>query len=124
MSYSIALSNPALPGSKTFLIILYNKYLRPNPPEPITEIPSTSDVVEAARNLIASDLATQWKAGKTFDVKLASNATIRKVPTYSRKVGQKGETWFMRVTQHDKEDGSFDEFWQGLGVDHAEHEAQ
>ncbi|KAG9026628.1 hypothetical protein FRB95_008655 [Tulasnella sp. JGI-2019a] len=102
MSYTLALANPAIPES----------------------IPSSSDVILAARALIESDLETEWKKGKLFPVKLSSGST-RDVQTFSRKVGDARETWFMRISEHDvTQDGTFDEFWNGLGVDHAQHEAQ
>ncbi|KAG8844947.1 hypothetical protein FRB96_002782 [Tulasnella sp. 330] len=100
MSYSLALANPATPEN----------------------IPLASDVISAASTLIKSDPATAWKKGKVFSI--SANGKVAPVRTFSKKVGVSGETWFMRVSEHDAQDGSFDEFWGGIGVDHAVHESQ
>jgi len=60
--------------------------------------------------------------GKTFNV-ITHGGRTKEVRTYARKEG--GETWFMRVSEHDTaEDGTFDDFWSRLGVNHAENEAR
>jgi len=82
--------------------------------KPVTPdtIPPSADVVAAAKAIFPDTV--QWKAGKKYVDDL--------VQTYSAKIN--GATWFARTSFHGPEDGSFDEFWNGLGVDHATHEAE
>jgi len=82
--------------------------------QPVTSdtIPSSADVLAAAKAIFPDTV--QWKSGKKYIDGL--------VQTYSAKIN--GATWFARTSFHGAEDGSFDDFWGGLGVDHAVHEAE
>ncbi len=45
--------------------------------------------------------------------------------TFSRPKGSKdGAGWHLRVSEHTKEDATFDEFWSKLGLNKAENEMQ
>ena len=58
-----------------------------------------------------------WKQGKSYHHNL--------VKTSHRKKGPKdGAAWYARVSEHDKEDATFEEFWNKLGEDKAENEMQ
>ena len=58
-----------------------------------------------------------WKQGKTYQ--------HNKVKTFSRSKGPKdGAGWYCRVSEHTKEDATFDEFWSKLGENKAENEMQ
>ena len=63
------------------------------------------------------DTTTTWKQGKSYQ----KNA----VKTFHRSKGPKdGAAWYCRVSEHTKEDATFDEFWSKLGQDKAENEMQ
>lgn len=56
-----------------------------------------------------------WKQGKSF-----INGTVR---TYSRmKAPSDVAGWHCRVSEHTKEEATFDEFWRKLGENKAENE--
>lgn len=79
----------------------------------LSAIPSTDDVLQAARSIFSEDV--EWKEGKTF-----VKGTVK---TFSANIPDSG-TWYMRASEHDGEDGTFDDFWNGLGVNHALNEAK
>ncbi|KAG8940779.1 hypothetical protein FRC04_005048 [Tulasnella sp. 424] len=54
-----------------------------------------------------------WTEGKTFN-----DGTCR---TYCKKISS-GPPWHLRVTRHGPEDGTFTDFWNVLGSNHAENE--
>ena len=63
------------------------------------------------------DETASWKQGKSYHHHL--------VKTFHRKKGPKdGTAWYARVSEHDKEDATFEEFWNKLGLNKAENEMQ
>lgn len=79
------------------------------------EIPSEDTIIALGRELLDSTVA--WKKGKTF--------AKGKVLTLSRFKGPAdGAPWHCRVSEHTKEDATFDEFWGILGVNKAEKEKE
>ncbi|KAF8136414.1 hypothetical protein EV363DRAFT_733520 [Boletus edulis] len=79
------------------------------------EVPSEDTIIALGKELI--DSTATWKKGKT----LAKG----KVLTLSRPKGPgDGAPWHCRVSEHTKEDATFDEFWGKLGVDKAENEKE
>jgi len=78
-----------------------------------TEVPSEETILAVGRSVI--DSIDSWKQGKSFH-----HNTVR---TYSRPKGPAdGAAWFSRVSEHDANDASLDEFWSKLGADKAENE--
>ncbi|KAG8896726.1 ATP-dependent rRNA helicase spb4 [Tulasnella sp. 403] len=75
-------------------------------------IPSFQSILQAGRQIIAD--SANWPEGKSFN-----HGAVR---TFSRKIPT-GPKWFMRVSRHGPEDGSFMDFWNVLGVNHTENEA-
>lgn len=79
------------------------------------EIPSEDTIIALGKELL--DSTVTWKKGKT----LAKG----KVLTLSRqKEPADGAPWHCRVSEHTKEDATFDEFWGKLGVNKAENEKE
>ncbi|RDX56474.1 hypothetical protein OH76DRAFT_1451588 [Lentinus brumalis] len=84
-------------------------------PLKISEIPAEDAIIQAGRELI--DSTATWKQGKTYQKNT--------VKTFSRPKGSKdGAGWHLRVSEHTKEDATFDEFWSKLGLNKAENEMQ
>ncbi|TBU49134.1 hypothetical protein BD309DRAFT_852382, partial [Dichomitus squalens] len=80
-----------------------------------TEIPSEDVIIKAGREVL-NDTAN-WKHGKSFHKNT--------VKTLSRKKGPKdGAAWHARVSEHDKDEVTFEEFWDKLGKDKANNEMQ
>jgi len=79
------------------------------------EIPSEDTIIALGKDLLDSTAA--WKKGKTF--------AKGKVLTLSRPKGPAdGAPWHCRVSEHTKEDATFDEFWGKLGVNKAVNEKE
>ena len=79
------------------------------------EIPAEDAIVKAGREVL--DSTATWKQGKTYQKNT--------VKTFHRSKGPKdGAAWYCRVSEHTKDDATFDEFWSKLGVDKAENEMQ
>jgi hypothetical protein len=79
------------------------------------EIPDEETIVTAANDILNS--LKDWKRGATYDGGI--------VKTYFRGViGDDGNNWHSRVSEHDQSDGTFDDFWTYLGeiTSKAEHE--
>lgn len=67
--------------------------------------------------LAASDT---WKHGKTYH-------KVVKTRTYSpssQSGGRGGAKWACRISEHTREEGTFEEFWSGLGTNKPENEMQ
>ncbi|KAI0372923.1 hypothetical protein BV20DRAFT_963358 [Pilatotrama ljubarskyi] len=80
-----------------------------------SEIPSEDEIIKAGKELLEG--TSSWKQGKSYQ--------HNKVKTYSRAKGPKdGAGWYARVSEHPKEDATFDEFWSKLGENKAENEMQ
>ena len=63
------------------------------------------------------DDTANWKEGKSYHK--------HTVKTFHRKKGPKdGTGWYARVSEHDKDDATFEEFWSKLGEDKANNEMQ
>lgn len=56
----------------------------------------------------------KWKQGKIY----------RNVKTFSRPKGGSDVPWFCRVSEHKKEEVSFDEMWEKLGTNKALNERE
>lgn len=79
-----------------------------------SDIPSEDEILTLGKEiLVASD---NWKQGKTLKKCI-------KTSTYSPNP-KGGTKWACRVSEHTREEGTFDEFWNGLGVNKAENEMQ
>ncbi|KAI9571488.1 hypothetical protein HD554DRAFT_196499 [Boletus coccyginus] len=79
------------------------------------EIPSEDTIIALGKALLDSTAA--WKKGKTF--------AKGKVLTLSRPKGPgDGAPWHCRVSEHTKEDATFDEFWGKLGMNKAVNEKE
>lgn len=79
------------------------------------DIPPESTIISLGNELLAT--TDSWRKGKTF--------AKGKVLTLHRPPGYGDESsWYCRVSRHDKEDATFDEFWSKLGVNKAENEKQ
>ncbi|KAJ8473311.1 hypothetical protein ONZ51_g7949 [Trametes cubensis] len=84
-------------------------------PVKVSEIPSEEAIIKAGKQILESTMS--WKQGKTYQ--------HNKVKTFSRSKGPKdGAGWYCRVSEHTKEDATFDEFWSKLGENKAENEMQ
>ncbi|KAH9945886.1 uncharacterized protein BXZ73DRAFT_37246 [Epithele typhae] len=84
-------------------------------PLKVSAIPAESAIIKAGRELI--DSTATWKQGKSYQKNT--------VKTFHRPKGPKdGTAWYARVSEHSKEDATFDEFWSKLGQDKAENEMQ
>ena len=82
-----------------------------------SEIPPEDVIIAAGKEILAA--SANWKQGKTYQ-------KVVKTYTYSpsSKDGNKGPKWACRVSEHPPEDGTFDDFWNGLGINKAENEMQ
>ena len=81
-----------------------------------SEVPSEDAVLAAGKEILAA--SGSWKQGKTYQ-------KIVKTYTYSPSPkGGDGTKWACRVSEHTREDGTFDDFWSGLGTNKAENEMQ
>ncbi|CDO73542.1 hypothetical protein BN946_scf185014.g12 [Trametes cinnabarina] len=84
-------------------------------PVKIADIPSKEEIIKAGKQLLES--TTSWKQGKAYQ--------HGKVKTFSRAKGPKdGAGWYARVSEHSKDDATFEEFWSKLGENKAENEMQ
>lgn len=82
-------------------------------------MPSTEEVVKAMVPLIVE--SESWPVGKTFD---ESTFNV-KIPTFSRnKTAQDRAMWHGRESVHTKDVGGYDLFWEGIGINHTEHEKE
>ncbi|KAG8980644.1 hypothetical protein FRB94_010045 [Tulasnella sp. JGI-2019a] len=63
--------------------------------------------------------ASTWTQGKTFQ----PNGTTATVQTFSRKIPT-GPPWFLRVSTHPPEEGTFSDFWDVLGENHYNNQAE
>ncbi|KAG8785396.1 hypothetical protein FRC12_017656 [Ceratobasidium sp. 428] len=70
-------------------------------------IPQLDSVLAAAKALL-EDIPSGWRQGREY----------HGVKTSSRS------PWFSRTSLHSPADGTFDEFWDCLGVNHSVHEQQ
>ncbi|KAF8586551.1 hypothetical protein K439DRAFT_1408716 [Ramaria rubella] len=92
----------------------------------LTITPCTLSTLPPEPALIAAGKALfetldSWKQGKTFSS--SSGATPYKVKTSSRpKQPGDGAAWHLRYSEH--KEGSFDEFWEGLGRNKAVKEKE
>ena len=69
------------------------------------ELPSEETILKAGRAILES--TSSWKEGKTY---------AHGVKTLSRAKGPKdGANWHCRISEHTKDDATFDEFWSKLG---------
>ena len=82
-----------------------------------SEIPSEDAIIAAGKEILAA--SANWKQGKTY-------RKVVKTYTYSPspKGGNGGTSWVCRVSEHTREDGTFEDFWNGLGTSKAENEMQ
>jgi len=80
-------------------------------PVKLSNTPSSQELLVAARELIES--TTSWTQQKVYNG----------VRTYTTKSAS-GPAWFCRVSEHSSEDATFDELWQGLGVNHSLNEKE
>ncbi|KAG8883471.1 hypothetical protein FRB99_004574 [Tulasnella sp. 403] len=83
------------------------------------DIPPSDEVIASGKYILSD--AVHWKQGATYE--------HGKVKTFSAKIhaeqpGLKTATWYMRVSEHGPEDGTFDDFWEGLGSEHTLHEKE
>ncbi|KAI0636714.1 hypothetical protein C8Q77DRAFT_1154628 [Trametes polyzona] len=80
-----------------------------------SEIPPEDELIKVGKELLES--TQSWKQGKAYH-----HNTVK---TFSRPKGPRdGTAWFGRVSEHTKEDATFEEFWAGLGENKAENEMQ
>lgn len=85
-------------------------------PIALSEIPSEDAIIVAGKEILAASY--NWKLGKTFQ-------KVVKTSTHSLGVTKDGKAkWACRFSEHTSEEGSFDEFWSGLGTNKAENEMQ
>jgi len=83
----------------------------------LSEIPPEGQLYPAAEKIIAN--MKTWKKGKTYN---RHNTTVH---TVSCPKGPKDEgNWHGRHSVHASSRATFDEFWEGLGVDKAAKEAE
>lgn len=82
-----------------------------------SEIPPEDAIIASGKDILAA--SSNWKLGKTFD-------KIVKTSTYSPnpKDGKGGTKWACRFSEHTREEGTFDDFWNALGTNKAENEMQ
>ncbi|KAH7906372.1 hypothetical protein BJ138DRAFT_1138003 [Hygrophoropsis aurantiaca] len=79
------------------------------------DIPSEETLVSLGKEVLES--TASWKKGKLF--------AKGSVQTLSRaKAPGDGAPWHARVSEHTKEDATFDEFWSKLGSSKAENEKE
>lgn len=82
-----------------------------------SEIPSEDAIITAGKEILAA--SDNWKQGKTYQ-KVVRTCTYSPSP----KDRNGGTKWTCRVSEHTREDGTFDDFWGGLGTNKAENEMQ
>jgi len=80
-----------------------------------SEVPSEDAILAAGKEILAA--SDSWKQGKTYQ-KVVKTCTYSPSP----KGGDGGTKWACRVSEHTHEDGTFDDFWSGLGTNKAENE--
>lgn len=82
-----------------------------------SEIPSEDAILAAGKGILAA--SDNWKQGKTYQ-------EVVETYTYSPnpKGGDGGTNWACRASEHTREDGTFEDFWGGLGTNKAENEMQ
>ena len=79
-------------------------------------IPSVETILKVARPMIQE--SESWTAVKSFEHKTPIETTVN---TFYRPKGPKdGVAWYGRVSEHTKDQGTWDDFWAGLGVNHSE----
>ncbi|KDQ18151.1 hypothetical protein BOTBODRAFT_551693 [Botryobasidium botryosum FD-172 SS1] len=83
-------------------------------PVKLSNVPSSSDLLAAAREHINS--STTWTQKKSV-------GNI-KIFTTKSTTNPGGPAWHCRVSEHGPDEATFDEFWQGLGVNHSLHEKE
>ncbi|KAI0647321.1 hypothetical protein C8Q79DRAFT_620280 [Trametes meyenii] len=84
-------------------------------PLKLSEIPPEDEIIKAGKQLL--ETTPSWKQGKAYQ-----HNTVK---TFHRAKGPKdGTAWFGRVSEHTKEDATFDEFWSRLGENKAENEKE
>jgi len=86
-------------------------------PIKLSEIPSEGTILAAGKEILAA--SSNWKQGKTYQ-KVVKTCTYSPSP----KGGNGGTKWACRISEHTREEGTFDEFWSGLGTNKAENEMQ
>ena len=82
-----------------------------------SEVPSEDAILAAGKEILAA--SGGWKPGKTYQ-KVVKTCTYSPSP----KSGDGGTKWACRVSEHSREDGTFDDFWGRLGTNKAENEMQ
>ena len=80
-----------------------------------SEIPSEDTIIALGKALL--DSTVTWKKGKAYAKDKVLTLSRRKEPA-------DGAPWHCRVSEHTKEDATFDEFWSKLGVNKAENEKE
>ncbi|KAG8878388.1 hypothetical protein FRB97_002551 [Tulasnella sp. 331] len=78
-------------------------------------VPSFETILANGRTILAN--ADTWIEGRTFK---PSGTTVQ---TFTKKIPT-GPPWFMRVSRHPPSDGTFSDFWDYLGENHAKNEAE
>ncbi|KAG8844942.1 hypothetical protein FRB96_002777 [Tulasnella sp. 330] len=97
----------------------------------IPDIPTAQEALVAAREIIADTEGNgeNFVPGPVYHINPGRKyqelgVGIQVVETLSRSVSPPDPKWFMRVSRHGPADGLFDEFWDGLGLDHLAKEAK
>lgn len=94
-----------------------SSFLLSGVPIKLSEIPPEDAIIAAGKEILAS--SSNWKSGKTFQ-KVVKTSTYSPSP----KDGKGGAKWVCRFSEHTRDEGTFDEFWNGLGTNKAENEMQ
>lgn len=81
----------------------------------LADIPPEDAIIEAGREILESSLT--WKQGKTYE-----KNTVKTL--YRAKGPKDGASWYGRISEHRKEDGTFEEFWNKIGVNKTENEKE
>ncbi|CAE7216607.1 unnamed protein product [Rhizoctonia solani] len=79
-------------------------------PVSIQDIPSTQAVLAEAKNLIQD--ISNWPEGRTY----------HGIRTHKKPMA--GPAWHSRTSVHESQDGTFEEFWNCLGVNHSLNEKE
>ena len=82
-----------------------------------SEIPSEDAIIDAGKEILAA--SANWKPGKTFQ-KVVKTCTYSPDP----KDEKGGKKWACRSSEHSSNEGTFDEFWNGLGTNKAGNEME
>ena len=82
-----------------------------------TDIPSEEQVLKIGKELVLESSTDAWKKGKLYP---DGNVLVTSRPKGPKELSP----WFARHSTHTKEDGTFDEFWIGLGVDKGVRESE